>query len=232
MPPDAVIASRRAAVLKLLALVALVAAAALVASHAGLFDERRAGELVARVRALRDRPAAPALFVALYALASALGLPATVLTLAGGAVFGVGRGLVLNWLGAMLGALGAFVLARSLGRDAVRRLLGRRRAKALDRLAAAHGRATLFRLRVIPVVPFAVLNFGSGISGIAPRDYLVATAFGILPANFVYTYSADALVAGAGGAREEALVRVAIAAALLVALSFLPTLARRFGLTT
>ena len=213
---------------KLALLAAVIGGAVLVARWAGLERYTDLETLAGAVRQARDLPFAPLLFVAAYAAIASFGLPALALTLAGGAIFGVGLGFALNWAGASLGAVGGYLIARALGRDAVGRLLGRH-AGRLDALASAHGFATIFRLRLIPVVPFNVLNFAAGLAGVPLRAYAAGTALGIVPATFVYTYFADSLLGGAEGAREQALVRVAIAGGLLVLLSFVPVLARRLG---
>jgi len=171
----------------------------------------------------RGAPGALPIFVAVYVACAGLGLPALPLTLAGGAIFGFALGTLLNWASALLGATGSFLLARALGRDAVVRLLGSR-AASLDRLAGARGFSTLLRLRLIPVVPYNVLNFGAGLAGVGLRSFLLATAIGIIPGTAVYTYFADSLLAGARTAERAAFIRVAVAGALLIALSFLPSL--------
>ena len=180
------------------------------------------------IRDAREVPFAAPIFVVAYIAATTIGLPALPLTLAGGAIFGVGAGIALTWLGATLGATGAFLLARALGGDALRRLLGAR-AGTLDRLLGDGAFLTMLRLRLIPVVPFNALNFGAGLAGVRLTHYMAATAIGILPGTSVYTYFADALLAGADGARQTAFIRVAIAGALLLALSYLPALAKRAG---
>ena len=76
----------------------------------------------------------------------------------------------------------------------------------------------------MPVVPFNVLSFAAGLAGIPFRSFLVATALGIIPGTLVYTYFADSLLAGVEGASRRAFVRVALAAALLLAISFAPSL--------
>ena len=220
--------SFRSPFFKLALLAAVIAGAVLAARWAGLGRYTDLETLAGAVRQARDLPFAPLLFVAAYAVIATFGLPALALTLAGGAIFGVGLGFALNWAGATLGAVGGYLLARALGREAVGRLLGRH-AERLDALASAHGFATIFRLRLIPVVPFNVLNFAAGLAGVPLRAYTAGTALGIVPASFVYTYFADSLLGGAEGAREQALLRVAIAGGLLVLLSFLPLLARRLG---
>lgn len=216
---------------KLALLAAIVAAAVLAARWAGFSRFTEVEALAGAVREVRELPFAPLLFVAFYAAIAAFGLPALALTLAGGAIFGLGWGTLLNWLGATLGALGGYLLARSLGRDAVARLLGAHAAR-LDRLATAHGFGAILRLRLLPIVPFNALNFAAGVAGVPLRAYVLGTALGIVPGTFVYTYFADSLLAGAAGAREQALLRVAVAGALLVLLSFLPAAARRLGWVT
>ena len=200
----------------------------LLARSQGLFRYRDLATLAEAVRGARDMPAAAPLFVLIYVAATTVGLPGSVLTLAGGAIFGVAGGTLLNWLGATIGATSAYLLARALGEDAVRGLLGKH-AAALDKLSGARGFLTLLRLRLIPIVPFNALNFGAGLAGVKGRPYISATALGILPGTAIYTYFADALLSGAEGAQEEAFVRVAIAGGLLVLLSFVPAVARKLG---
>jgi uncharacterized membrane protein YdjX (TVP38/TMEM64 family) len=219
----------RSPYIKLAILAAIVVGAFAAARAAGIAEYTDVRALAAAVRRARDLPAAPVLFVLAYVLLTTVGLPGSALTLAGGAIFGFWLGTALNWLGATLGATGAYVLARTLGQEAVGRLLGRHAAR-LDRAAAQHGFAALLRLRLLPVIPFNALNFGAAFAGVPFRSYVAATAIGIVPGTAVYTYFADAVLSGAEGARRQALVRVAIAGTLLVLLSFAPAVARRLGL--
>ena len=218
--------SRRVVLFRLGILVVLMAGAVLVASRLGLFDLRDPRHLAAAVRRARGVRGIAPLFVVVYGVVATFGLPATPFTLAGGAFFGTVLGSILNWCGAVLGAIGSFMLAKVLGRDALRRLLGRR-AERLDGLVERGGFATLFRLRLLPVVPFNVLSFAAGIAGVRFRDYVLGTALGIVPGTIVYTYFADSLISGAEGASRAAFAKVAIAAGLLLAVSFAPTLIRR-----
>jgi uncharacterized membrane protein YdjX (TVP38/TMEM64 family) len=224
MPDDQ--GARGRAYIRLAVLVAILAVGGYTAYRLGFFELRDPKRLAAAIERMRDVPALAMLFVIGYALATVFGVPGTVFTLAGGAIFGTLLGSLLNWAGATLGALGAYVLARRLGSDAVRKLLGRR-AGALDALTSKADLATLFRLRLIPVVPFNALNFAAGFARVRFRAYALSTALGIIPGTVVYTYFADSLVAGVTGARQRAFVHVAIAGALLIVLSFVPALARR-----
>jgi len=219
---------RSRGLIRLGAFLGVLAAAWFIADRTGLLayaDPARIGEAV---RAAREVPWAAPVFVLVYAVVATLGLPGTPLTLAGGAIFGAAAGTGLNWLGASLGATGAYLLARSLGGDAIRSLLGKRGA-ALDGLSGDKAFLPLVRLRLIPVVPFNALNFGAGLAGVRPGAYVASTMLGIIPGTAIYTYFADSLLAGVDGAREAAFQQVLIAAALLVALSFVPTLAKKLG---
>lgn len=214
--------------LRLALLVTLLAGGVLVVRLTPLGDHLSREGVRSAVEALRGSTWAPVVFVAAYATATALAIPGTILTLAGGALFGFGWGTLWNWLAANLGASAAFWIARALGRDAVARVTGDRLAR-LDRATRAHGFRGLLALRLIPLVPFNALNFGSGLTGMPWRTYAAATAVGILPGTAVYTFFADALLAGSTEASREALVRMLVAGALLLALSFLPTLLKKMG---
>jgi len=225
---------RRRGALKLLAFVAVVGGGLLLVRFTP------AGELLTRegiaqgVRLLRESTWAPLLFVPIYAGAVGVGIPGTVLTLAGGAVFGLWWGTLFNWLGATLGANLAYVLARFLGRDGIEGLLGEKMKgwPALERIDDAvrkHGFRGLLTLRLIPLFPFNALNFGGGLVGMPWTSYALATALGIVPGTFVYTMFADALLEGSTEASRDAFVRMAVSGALLLLLSFLPLLLRKLG---
>ncbi len=212
--------------LKLGVFVLLLAVVAIVAWRLGFFQLTHPATLARAVRAVRAQPLAGPLFVAAYAIAVMFGLPASAFTLAGGAIFGFWWGLLLNWLGAALGATLAFLFANRLCTDACRSLLGRYSSR-LEHAARSHGLMATLRLRLIPLVPFNLLNFGAALAGVTFRDYAIATAIGIVPGTAVYTYFADSLLSGAAGANRHALLNVSIAGGLLLALSFVPTLVRK-----
>jgi uncharacterized membrane protein YdjX (TVP38/TMEM64 family) len=219
---------RSAAFLRLALFIVLLVALWTAVRLLGLDAYVSAERIGTSIRNAREVPFAAALFVVAYIAVTTIGLPALPLTLAGGAIFGVAAGIALTWLGATLGATGAYLLARLLGGDALRRLLGNR-AGSLDRLLGDGAFLTMLRLRLIPVVPFNALNFGAGLAGVRLTHYMAATAIGILPGTSVYSYFADSLLAGTDGARETAFTRVAIAGLLLLALSYAPALAKRAG---
>ncbi len=216
---------KRRAILRLLVAASVIVAIALVANRYadGLIGDPQT--LADRVRSL---PGAAAWFVAAYAVAASLGLPATPFTLAGGVVFGVAKGSLLNWTAANIGAVGSFLLARLLGADAVRSLLGRH-AERLSWLTYDTKVLTILRLRLIPVVPFVGLSIAAGLAGVPLRAFVIGTAVGIIPGTLVYTWFAHSLLLGSAQASRSAYVQLAIAATLLIALSFLPKLLSRFN---
>ena len=180
---------------------------------------------------LRGNAWAAPIFVGIYAAATALAVPGTILTLAGGAVFGFWWGTVYNFIAANIGANAAFLVARSLGGDAVRRLIGKdsKVLNKLDGIVERHGFRGLLTLRLIPLVPFNALNFGSGLMALKWRTYATATLIGILPGTAVYTFFADAILQGSQEASRDAWLRVLLAGLLLVLLGFLPTILRKMN---
>lgn len=212
-----------------LGLLLVAAVAALRFTPLGeLFDRET---LLALFERLRGSTWAPVLFVLLYAGATTVALPGSILTIVGGAVFGFWFGAVLNTVAANLGANAAFAVARALGREGVAKLAGDR-IKGLDRATRDRGFMGLFVLRLIPLVPFNALNFGAGLTAIRWKDYALATVIGILPGTLVYTFFADALVQGSTQASREATVRLWIAVGLLLLLSVIPLIVRKLGLMT
>jgi uncharacterized membrane protein YdjX (TVP38/TMEM64 family) len=216
------------AILKLLVLVAVIAAGFVLAKFTPLGTYLSKEGVLGGIEQLRGSPWAPVIFVSAYAVATALAIPGTVLTLAGGALFGVWFGILLNSLGANIGANLAFLLARGLGRDGITKLFGSRLDK-LDKATDQHGFQGLLTLRLIPVAPFNALNFGSGLTSIPWSSYALATVIGILPGTAVYTFFGEALLQGSTEASSQAYTRVFIAGLLLVALSLLPRFLKSRG---
>lgn len=144
-------------------------------------------------------PWVPVWFVAGYAAASLLLVPRTLLSTAAGLAFGVSAGLAIVWVASMLGALAAFWLGRALGREGVARLAGHHLDR-LDALVLRHGVFAVLLARLAPLVPFSVVNYGSGLSAVGFGPYALATAVGIVPGTVAY------VMVGAAGARPDGLV--------------------------
>ena len=128
------------------------------------------------------------LFVGIYIIASVTMAPAFVLTFAAGAVWGLWRGSLLVYIGAVLGASTVYFLAARLVRSRVITWIDREpRLAAVRRAVAEQGVWLMFLLRLSPLVPFVQLNYVLVLSGVRYRDYLIATV-GMWPTIVMYVY--------------------------------------------
>jgi uncharacterized membrane protein YdjX (TVP38/TMEM64 family) len=131
---------------------------------------------------------APLAFVAGYALAVVAFVPASPLTLAGGALFGPLSGTVYVFAAASLGACVAFLIARYAARARLERRIARSpRFAAIDRAIAEQGLRIALLLRLSPVFPFNLLNYALGLTRVRFAHYAVA-CLGMLPATVAYVY--------------------------------------------
>ncbi|HEV8694169.1 MAG TPA: TVP38/TMEM64 family protein [Lysobacter sp.] len=182
------------------------------------------------VGALHDRVenagvAAPLIFMSLYAAAAVLFLPGSVLTIAGGALFGPVWGTLYSLTGATLGATLAFLVARYLASDWVARKAGGRLKQLIEGVEAEGWRFVAF-VRLVPLFPFNLLNYALGLTRIRLSHYILATCICMLPGGLAYTYLGYAgreAVAGSEGSIRNGL----LALGLLALIVFLPRLIRR-----
>lgn len=141
---------------------------------------------VERVKALG--PLGPVIFVLAYAVAAVALVPASLLTLATGAAFGLVRGVPIALAGATLGASLAFLITRHLARSRVERAIaGHPKFAAIDRAIGQDGRRIVFLLRLSPLFPYNLMNYALGLTTVRFRDYVVAS-IGMLPPTTVYVY--------------------------------------------
>lgn len=124
-------------------------------------------------------------FVITYVILTVLLVPGTIPSVAAGALFGPVWGTALTLAGATIGAVAAFEIARALGRERVRARLGRRTDTA-DRWVSSRGLLGVLTLRLVPVVPFNVLNYAFGLSTVERRNHLIGTAIGIVPGTVAF----------------------------------------------
>jgi uncharacterized membrane protein YdjX (TVP38/TMEM64 family) len=128
------------------------------------------------------------LFVGLYVIASVAMAPAFILTFAAGAVWGLWRGSILVYIGAVLGASAVYFLAARLVRTRVITWIDREpRLAVVRRAVAEQGVWLMFLLRLSPLVPFVQLNYVLVLSGVRYRDFLIAT-LGMWPTIVMYVY--------------------------------------------
>jgi uncharacterized membrane protein YdjX (TVP38/TMEM64 family) len=189
-----------------------------------------AGESIPRFAEWVDAQGAwgPVVFILGYAALTVSFVSGAVMTLAGGAIFGVLEGTLYVFVAATLGASIAFLVARYLARGTVEARIGHDpRFVAIDRAIGDQGRRIVFLLRLVPFLPFVLLNYALGLTRVRFVDYVVASV-GMLPATVVYVYYGKVLgevAAIAGGARVDrgpagwALLALGLVAAVAVSVS-------------
>lgn len=170
---------------KVIAVVVLLAA--LVAGV--LFLPVRAGfvHFEAYVRSLGA--VGPLAVILVYILATVFFIPGSVITVAAGTLFGLKTGLVVVILGANLGALSAFLLARTFLRQKVAAwAAGQPKFRSLDQAIGKHGFKMVLLTRLSPVFPFILLNYFLGLTAVRLAAYIPASFLGMLPATFLFVY--------------------------------------------
>jgi len=126
------------------------------------------------------------LFALIYIVTTALSLPgATVLTLAGGAIFGLGVGVVIVSFASTIGATLAFLASRFLFRDFVQNKF-KDKIESINRGIKKEGAFYLFTLRLVPVFPFFLINLVMGLTPIRTLTYFFVSQIGMLPGTVVY----------------------------------------------
>ncbi|MCR4331583.1 MAG: VTT domain-containing protein [Sulfuricaulis sp.] len=167
----------------------------------------------------------PVLFMAVYAIATVLFLPGSVLTLAGGALFGPVWGTLYNLTGATLGATAAFLIARYLASEWVSRKASGWTKQLIEGVEKEGWRFVAF-VRLVPLFPFILLNYALGLTRIGLVTFIVASYVFMFPGALAFTYLGYAgreAVAGGEGLIQKGL----LALALLGLVAFLPRLIKR-----
>ncbi len=120
-------------------------------------------------------------------------LPAFVITLANGTLFGAFWGGLLSWSSALAAALICFFIADGLGRPVAERLVGQAGIRLADRFFRKHGKYAVFIARLIPIVPFDPISYGAGLTRMSVVDFALATGLGMIPAVLVYSWLGENL---------------------------------------
>ncbi|MEQ8763446.1 MAG: TVP38/TMEM64 family protein [Planctomycetota bacterium] len=131
----------------------------------------------------------PFVFGAIYVAAALLFVPGSAITLAAGAIFGLGIGFVVVSIASTTAATLAFLIARTVGRDHLERLADRYpKFAAIDRAIAEGGWKIVGLLRLSPVIPFSIGNYLFGLTAVRTLPYVLASWIGMAPGTFLYVY--------------------------------------------
>ena len=166
---------------------------------------------------------APLVFVLLFTLAAVFFVPASVMVLAGGALFGPVMGSVYSLTGAAGGALAAFVISRYVAREWAVRQAGDRLRFMMDGVER-EGWKFVFLVRVAGV-PYFVLNYALGLTGIGVLPYITASILGFAPALVAMSYLGYAGFEVVSGG-EGMLGKVITAIALMAMAALIPVVLR------
>jgi uncharacterized membrane protein YdjX (TVP38/TMEM64 family) len=163
------------------------------------------------------------LFFGVYVVVTGLSLPgAAIMTLAGGALFGLGWGVVLVSFASTLGATMALLFARTLLGDWVQNRFGAQ-LESVNQGLARDGAFYLFSVRMVPLFPFFVVNMVMGLTKISASQFYWVSQLGMLPATVVFVFAGTQLA-------QVSRVSDVLSPGLIVALSLLglfPLLARK-----
>lgn len=123
---------------------------------------------------------APIIYIVLYTVATILVLPSTALNLTGGAIFGPWLGTLWTSIAAIIAAVVAFAFTRTVGREMIAQKLAGR-WQAMDAEMHQGGLFYMFAIRLLPIIPYGLVNFAAGLTSIRFRDYFLGTTLGTVP---------------------------------------------------
>ena len=166
----------------------------------------------------------PFVVVLVYIICTVLFIPGSAITIGSGTLFGLTTGLIVVVLGANLGALCAFFLARGFLREKVATwAAANAKFRSLDQAIGKQGFKMVLLTRLSPVFPFVLLNYLLGLTTVRPGAYALANLIGMLPATFLFVYigaAARDAIAGqmdvSAGVYQQILKYVGLAATVAV----------------
>lgn len=132
---------------------------------------------------------APLALIATFMVLVTLGVPASPILIAGGAIFGTVFGTLYNVIGILAGAWISFLLGRLLGRDLVAHVVGNK-LRRVERLLQRRGFWPLVSIRLLPI-PLAATNYAAAFAGISASLFLVTSAIGLVPSTLLHTFYAS-----------------------------------------
>jgi uncharacterized membrane protein YdjX (TVP38/TMEM64 family) len=143
-------------------------------------------------------------FIVVYAIATVLMAPGSILTIGAGFAFGLWKGFLAVSAGATVGAALAFLVARFIARAKIEAIAQRNeKFRNLDSAIGKQGAKLIFLLRLSPVIPFNLSNYFYGLTAVSFWPYVLASWIGMMPGTFLYVYIGTAgkaaVAATAGG---------------------------------
>jgi len=206
-----------------LTLIASLAVAAIGGAGFGLFSTENLLMLLRSHARL-----SVAIYLALHVAASLLMVPRSLLGIVAGAVFGLGLGTGLSLVGASLGGLVGFLLARFLNAGAIKPETLPRIGPWLAR-AETHGLRIAIIARLLPGLPHTAVNYALGLSRMKVMDYVLGSALGMVPTAFVFANIGASGLEALGGSMSGTLITLGWAVLLIGLSVFSGWFAQRFS---
>jgi uncharacterized membrane protein YdjX (TVP38/TMEM64 family) len=123
---------------------------------------------------------APIIYIIVYIIGTILIIPSTPLNMSGGAIFGLFWGTIWTTIAAVSAAIISFAFTRTIGQDiAIKKLAGK--WEAIDAEMRQGGLFYMFAIRLLPLIPYGIVNFTAGLTSISFRNYLIGTLLGTVP---------------------------------------------------
>ncbi len=164
-------------------------------------------------------------FITAHIIATAVGVPGTLLVVVGGAKFGLWWGSLWSLIGSTVGAIAAFWIARYLLKDWIRdRFAQRRIYRQLDQVMDTHSFNCVLAVRFAPLSPFNLVNFLFGLTSVPVSAYAIGTLIGIAPGTVAYTWIG---LAGLEAIQGKGLWPLTLALGFLAVLSLVPLYLQR-----
>jgi uncharacterized membrane protein YdjX (TVP38/TMEM64 family) len=150
-----------------------------------------AGNLDQVIKLIRSWGVAAPLMSVLLMITQAIvaPIPAFLITAANGMVFGSFWGALISWIGALMGALTSFYIARLFKKVALRKIVrNQKTAEFIIHAGEKRGFYVILLSRFLPFISFDIISYMAGLSGISPWAFILGTALGMLPATIIYTF--------------------------------------------
>jgi uncharacterized membrane protein YdjX (TVP38/TMEM64 family) len=141
---------------------------------------------------------APIVYIVFYTVGTILILPSTPLNLSGGALFGVWWGTMWTTIAAIVAAIVSFAFTRTVGREYIAQKFAGR-WEAIDAEMRQGGLFYMFAIRLLPLIPYGIVNFAAGLTSIRFRDYFIGTLLGTVPGILPFVMMGSGLQALSSG---------------------------------
>jgi len=170
------------------------------------------------------------LFIFLYIGACVFVIPGSLITLGGGAIYGLPMGFALVSAGSTLGATLTFIIGRYVARDYIaKKIATNQKFKAMDDAVAQQGWKIVLLTRLTPLMPFSMQNYGYGLTKVPLLQYMLASWIGMMPGTVLYVYigTVSGQAAEGGASTAQWVMRGIALAATVVVTIFITRVARK-----